>query len=94
MENQSLNLTVNEKLFLKAFGESDFFESDIESVIWDYSVNDNLPYSGKVRSGVISSLVQKGILGVQKKEKGEIAGVYWIKDEFRENDEVLKAIFN
>lgn len=73
-------LTEKEIIFLQQFGKSDFYDG-IDSSVWDYSVNENLPYKGKTRSGVISSLEQKGIIWVQKKEKGDIAGFYTLTDE-------------
>jgi hypothetical protein len=88
----SLNLTDKELIFLKTMTQSDFYENGIDSILWDYSVNDDLPYSGKIRSGVISSLTQKGILGVTKKEKGDIAGMYYLTDEAKLNTEII-AIF-
>lgn len=84
------NLTVKEIEFLKAMQASDFYEDGIDSILWDYSVNDLLPYSGKTRSGVVSSLAQKNIIWVTKKEKGDIAGTYCLSPEAKTNPEILK----
>jgi hypothetical protein len=70
--------------------KSDFYENGIDSILWDYSVIENLPYSGKTRSGVISSLEQKNIIWVTKKEKGDIAGTYSLSPEAKKNPEILK----
>lgn len=84
---QTTQLTYKELDFIAAFFASDFCEQGEDSIVWDYSVNDFLPYKGKIRSGVISSLEQKDIISVYKKEKGDIAGTY----SFTENGkEVLK----
>lgn len=68
--------TKMELQFIQMFFMSDFCEDEEDSVVWDYSVNDYLPYKGRIRSGVISSLEQKDIIRVQKKDKGDIAGTY------------------
>ena len=83
-ETLGQNLTEKEIIFLEEFGKSDFYDG-LDSSPWDYSINDNLPYTGKVRSGVISSLEQKGIILVEKKEKGDIAGFYTLTDEALED---------
>ncbi|AFF28118.1 gp120 [Sphingomonas phage PAU] len=87
------SLTEKEIQFLEAFTQSDFFEEGIDSVVWDYSVHDNLPYSGKTRSGVISSLSQKNVLVVSLKEKGEIAGTYHLTKEAK-TCELIQSICN
>lgn len=86
------NLTEKEIIFLKTMSESDFWENDIDSIVWDYSVNDFLPYKGKTRSGVISSLEQKGVINVTKKEKGDIAGTYHLTDEAKINEQVISIV--
>jgi hypothetical protein len=84
-----LNLTDKELIFLKAMTKSDFYDRGINSVLWDFSVNEELPYSGKIRSGVVSSLTQKEILVVQKKEKGDTAGMYYLTDVAKQNPEII-----
>ena len=58
----NLNLTPKETEFLNEMRKSDFYENGIDSILWDYSVNENLSFSGKTRSGVVSSLTQKNII--------------------------------
>ena len=70
-----VTLTEKELEVLKGITTSDFYEYE-NAAVWDYSVLDFLSFSGKTRSGVISSLEQKGLLNVTKKEKGDIAGVF------------------
>lgn len=84
-------LTEKELEFLRVFQTSDFYDG-IDHPIWDYSVNENLSFSGKTRSGVLSSLQQKGIINVTKKEKGDIAGVYQITNE-AQNTPFIQEIF-
>lgn len=86
------NLTEKEIIFLKTMSESDFWENDIDSIVWDYSVNEFLPYEGKIRSGVISSLEKKGVINVTKKEKGDIAGTYHLTDEAKINEQVISIV--
>lgn len=85
------NLTEKEIIFLTEFGRSDFYDG-LDSSPWDYSVNDNLPYTGKVRSGVVSSLEQKGIILVQRKSKGDIAGYYTLTDEALEDTIICNLV--
>ena len=85
--------TAKELQFLHAMTQSDFYENGIDSVLWDYSVNDLLPYSGKTRSGVISSLAQKDIISVYKKEKGDIAGTYSLTKHAKSLS-MIQSIFN
>lgn len=85
------NLTEKEIIFLQQFGQSDFYDG-IDSSPWDYSVNDDLPYRGKTRSGVISSLEQKGILLVEKKGKGEIAGYYTLSEEAQQDTTIINIV--
>jgi len=86
------SLTEKEQVFLKTMSESDFWENDLDSIVWDYSVNEFLPYKGKTRSGVISSLEQKGVINVTKKEKGDIAGTYYLTDEAKQDEEVINLM--
>lgn len=86
------NLTEKEQTFLKVMGYSNFWENGLDSVPWDYSVNEFLPYVGKVRSGVISSLEQKGVIVVTKKVKGDIAGTYHLTDEAKGDKDVIKLV--
>jgi hypothetical protein len=86
MENT--NLTDLELQALKAITYSDFYENGRESILWDFSVYDCCPFTGKTRSGVFSSLVQKGIIKIQEGEKKFITdekGIktinkYWSRD--------------
>lgn len=80
----NIEITEKEQQFFQAFESSDFFESGIDSILWDYSVNDLLPYKGKVRSGVISSLSQKELISVYQKERGDIAGTYSLSGKGKE----------
>lgn len=91
-EVKGFNFTEKEIIFLKTMSQSDFWENDIDSVVWDYSVNDFLPFAGKVRSGVISSLEQKGVVAVYKKSKGDIAGTYHLTDEAKLDAEVISIV--
>ena len=68
MENSS-TLTPLEITALKSITQSDFYENGRESVLWDYSVYDFCPLKGKTRSGVFSSLAQKGFIIVTEKSK-------------------------
>ena len=86
----NLNLTPKETEFLNEMRKSDFYENGIDSILWDYSVNENLSFSGKTRSGVVSSLTQKNIISVHKKEKGDIAGAYSLTDYAKEENEILE----
>lgn len=90
-ETLGQNLTEKEIIFLEEFGKSDFYDG-LDSSPWDYSINDNLPYTGKVRSGVISSLEQKGIILVVKKDKGDPAGFYTLTDEALEDTIITNLV--
>lgn len=92
LEKSQYELTEKEIIFLETMTKSDFYENGIDSVLWDYSVNDLLPYQGKIRSGVVSSLSQKGVIHVYQKEKGDIAGTYHLTDEAKQ-DPFIKSIF-
>jgi hypothetical protein len=61
MINEKLNLTEKEIEVIIKITESDFYEYD-NAPVWSFSVYDFLTFKGKVRSGVISSLVQKGLI--------------------------------
>ena len=90
---QTPAFTVKELLFLHTMTMSDFYENGINSIVWDYSVNDFLPYDGKTRSGVISSLAQKNIIDVYKKGRGDIAGTYSLT-EHAKSLSIIQLIFN
>lgn len=90
--NTTTSFTEKEIEFLNKMRESDYYENGIDSILWDFSVNDELSYKGKTRSGVVSSLAQKGIISVYRKEKGDNAGTYALTDEAKNNPEIL-AIF-
>lgn len=62
-------LTPLEITALKSITWSDFYEKGRDSVVWDYSVYDYCPLKGKTRSGVFSSLSQKGFVCITEKEK-------------------------
>lgn len=63
------NLTDLELQAIKAITHSDYYESGRESIVWDFSVYDCCPFTGKTRSGVFSSLVQKGIIHISEGQK-------------------------
>ena len=73
MENK--NLTDLELQALKAITYSDFYENGRESILWDFSVYNCCPFNGKTRSGVFSSLVQKGLINIQFAIKNDTAYV-------------------
>ena len=62
-------LTPLEITALKSITWSDFYERGRDSVVWDFSVYDDCPLTGKTRSGVFSSLSQKGFVCITEKEK-------------------------
>jgi len=84
----SVNLTDLELQGLKAITHSDFYENGRDSILWDFSVYDCCPFTGKTRSGVFSSLVQKGLVNIQEGEKkfikdkdgNKILNKYWSRD--------------
>lgn len=88
MTTANINLTDLELQALKAITESDFYENGRRSIPWDYSVYDNCSFTGKTRSGVFSSLAQKGLIFVQEGEKkfikdengNKILNKYWSRD--------------
>ena len=71
----SPSLTQLEITALQCITYSDFYENGRESIVWDFSVYDDCPLRGKTRSGVFSSLSQKGFVVITEKEKP-----YYIKD--------------
>ena len=62
-------LTPLEITALLCITHSDFYERGRKSVVWDFSVYDFCPLKGKTRSGVFSSLSQKGFVCITEKEK-------------------------
>lgn len=88
----SYNITELEAQFLEAFTLSDFYDG-AESKVWDFSVHENLKLKGKARGGVISSLMQKGILEIRSKsQNGGIAPSYNISAEALKSAEITKFI--
>jgi hypothetical protein len=88
----TIQLTLKEIQFLECYKQSDYYDG-MENPVWDYSIHDNLPYAGKTRSGVVSSLSQKNIITVYKKERDDIAGTYQLT-AFAINNNEIQAIFN
>ena len=88
MESSNLKLTDLEIQALKAITYSDFYENGRDSILWDYLVYYCCPFTGKTRSGVFSSLVQKGLIHIQEGEKkfikdengNKILNKYWSRD--------------
>lgn len=66
---EATNLTELEIIALKCITGSDFYENGRKSITWDFSVFDICPIKGKTRSGVFSSLSQKGLINITEKEK-------------------------
>jgi hypothetical protein len=66
---EAINLTELELIALKSITQSDFYENGRNSIPWDFSVFDACPLKGKTRSGVFSSLSQKGLINITEKEK-------------------------
>ena len=60
---------------LKAITHSDYYEAGRESIVWDWSAYDCCAFTGKTRSGVFSSLSQKGLIYISEGQKK------FIKDE-------------
>jgi hypothetical protein len=56
-------LTEKELQSLKAIIKSDYYQG-VDSKVWDWSVYESLSFKGKVRSGVFSSLTQKGLVEI------------------------------
>ena len=67
MEN--MNLTALEKQALETITYSDFYERGRQSILWDFSVYDICTIAKRSRSGVYSSLVQKGLIESTEKER-------------------------
>ena len=63
------NLTHYEIIALKSITNSDFYERGRDSILWDFSVFDICPLPSRTRSGVFSSLSQKGLINITEKEK-------------------------
>lgn len=96
METTEKILTEKEKEVIMAILTSDFYENGEQSTVWDYSVYDSLSFTGKIRSGVTSSLSQKGLVIITQKEKGDIAGTISITKEgyemIKKDEELLKYL--
>jgi len=88
MTTSNIQLTDLEIQALKAITYSDFYEQGRDSIVWDWSAYDCCSFTGKTRSGVFSSLVQKGIIHVTEAEKkfikdengNKILNKYWSRD--------------
>ena len=88
MTNSNIHLTDLEIQALKAITYSDFYENGRDSILWDFSVYDCCSFTGKTRSGVFSSLVQKGLIHITEGEKkfikdengNKILNKYWSRD--------------
>lgn len=87
MKTQTAEVVYNNEL---TENEVTFLKNMSQSISWDYSVNKWLPYTGKVRGRVISSLTQKGII-VTKKEKGDIDRSHSLTEEAK-IDPIVVAI--
>jgi len=61
-----MKLTEKELIVLNEITMSEY-HMDRGDEVWDFSVLDYLPFDGKVRSGVFSSLVAKGLIIVREK---------------------------
>jgi hypothetical protein len=72
-------ITELETAMFKAMLQSDFYDGK-GSIMWDFSVYDYCPYKGKKRSGVISSLVQKGFITITESLKKYIKNADGTKD--------------
>jgi hypothetical protein len=85
---ETTTLTSMEIVGLKSITDADFYENGKDSCPWDFSVFDACPLKGKTRSGVFSSLVQKGLITIQEAEKkfikdkdgNKILNEYWSRD--------------
>lgn len=64
-----MDITKLELEGLKTITHSDFYERGRDSITWDFSVYDICSLKGKTRSGVFSSLSQKGLIAITEKEK-------------------------
>jgi hypothetical protein len=63
----TINITELEMIGLKSITQSDFYENGRRSCPWDFAVFDACPLKGKTRSGVFSSLSQKGLIKIYEK---------------------------
>ena len=89
MELTNMHLTVLELQGLQTITHSDYYERGRDSIVWDFSVYDICPFRGKTRSGVFSSLVQKGLIVITEGEKKFIKNAdgtktlnrYWNRDD-------------
>ena len=63
------NLTALELQALETITYSDFYERGRDSILWDFSVYDICTIAKRSRSGVYSSLVQKGFIEITEKER-------------------------
>jgi hypothetical protein len=77
MATGNTQLTALELQGLQAITRSDYYERGRDSIVWDFSVYDICPFRGKTRSGVFSSLVQKGLIVITEGDK---------RIEFKRND--------
>ena len=64
-----MEITKLELQGLQTITRSDFYEQGRDSITWDFSVYDICSLKGKTRSGVFSSLSQKGLIEITEKEK-------------------------
>jgi hypothetical protein len=64
-----MEITKLELQGLQTITRSDFYEQGRDSITWDFSVYDICSLKGKTRSGVFSSLSQKGLIEIVEKEK-------------------------
>jgi hypothetical protein len=77
------NITSNEAEVLNAILKSDYQVADekdqvVGYAVWTFSVADYVEAQGKAFSGVVSSLVKKGLVGSQ--EDGDDS-IIWITNE-------------
>lgn len=64
-----VKLTSLELQALRTITYSDFYENGRNSILWDFSVYDICTIAKRSRSGVYSSLVQKGFIVITEKER-------------------------
>lgn len=64
-----MEITNFEQEALKAITTSDYYESGRSSIVWGWSAYDNCTFKGKTRSGVFSSLSQKGLIYISEGQK-------------------------
>jgi len=79
-----VKLTSLELQALQTITQSDFYEQGRKSITWDFSVYDICTIPKRSRSGVYSSLVQKGFIVITEKEKPYI---------LNENGEKIRNIY-